>query len=379
MKLSISEYSLALGAVGDCVMLIDAGNYEILDINQKCLALLGLPREEVLGKTCYAISHGFPGPCQPPNDPCPLAEAVKTKKSVTITHKHPVRGGGVNYVEITVLPLADEAGEVRRIIHISRDITEARRLNEELFHARKLEAVGKIAAGIGHDLNNIVGAMSSYVSLILRNLPDSSPVREDLLELQKCEIRAVKILKELMSAARKRVPEKKRLSPNTLIADLENLLTKLVGKNIGVVLNLGGDAPDVCADAGHLEEVLLNLAANARDAMGEGGRLTISTSRGEGQIRTASLEDPVFSTAETCEIMVEDTGAGIPEKDLKNIFEPFFTTKPEGRGTGLGLANIYEIISQHRGRVEVTSAVGKGTTFKITLPAAGKAAEGAAS
>ncbi|MDP2864795.1 MAG: ATP-binding protein [Elusimicrobiota bacterium] len=332
-----------------------------------------MPREEVLGKNCYAISHGFSGPCRPPNDPCPLAAAVKTKKSVTITHKHPARGDGANYVEIMVLPLMDEAGEVGRIIHISRDITEARRLGEELFHARKLEAVGKMAAGIGHDLNNIVGAMSSYISLILKDLPDNSPVREDMLELQKCELKVVKILKELMSAARKRVPEKKRLSPNTLIAGLEKLLTGLVGKNISVALNLGEDAPDVCADAGHLEEALLNLAANARDAMGEGGRLTITTSRGEGPVRAASLEDEVFYTAETCEILVEDTGAGITEKDLKNIFEPFFTTKPEGRGTGLGLSNLYETISQHRGRVEVASTVGKGTAFKITLPAAQKA------
>lgn len=368
MKLSITEYSAALNAVGDCVMLIDARNYLILDINPSCLALLGMERTEVVGQPCYKITHAFSTPCGPPNDPCPMSIAVKTKQTVTVTHKHHVKGGGIRNVEIIALPVMDADSEVGRIIHISKDITEAVLLNEELFHARKLEAIGKVAAGIAHDVNNAIGAIEGYVSLILKDLPEGSPLREDLLEIKKAEARAAAIIKELMTACRKRTPQKKLLDLNLLVSGFKRVLEGTVGPAIHVIFNLAPEVLGIYADAGQLEDCLLNLAVNAKDAMPGGGSLTISTFVEGDYSRTSSAEENVFYPARLCGILVEDTGAGIPEKELKNIFEPFFTTKAEGKGTGLGLANVFCTVNQHQGRIKVSSTVGKGTAFRITFP-----------
>jgi len=368
MNLSIPEYSVVLNAIGDCVMLIDATSYLILDINPKCLALLGMERDEVVGQPCYKITHAFSAPCGFPNDPCPISIAVKTKKSTTVTHKHHVKGGGRRNVEITALPLMDASGEVERIIHISKDITEVVLLNEDLFHARKLEAVGKVAAGIAHDVNNAIGAIAGYVSLILKDLPADSPLREDLLEIKRAEERASAIVKELMAACRKRTLQKKLLDLNLLISGFKRILEGTVGPAIQVIFNPAPEVKDIYADASQLEDCLLNLAVNAKDAMPGGGCLTISTFMERDFVRTATGDENIFYPAQLSGILVEDTGAGIPEKDLKNIFEPFFTTKAEGKGTGLGLANVFCTVNQHQGRIKVSSTVGKGTAFRITFP-----------
>jgi len=349
-------------------MLLNATDYTILDINQKCINQIGLPREEVLGKTCHRISHGLDVPCGPPNDPCPLGTVIRTGKSVSVVHKHFAAGGGTRYVEIMVLPLSSAGGKVERVIHISRDITEARLLAEELFQARKLEAIGKTAALIGHDIKNLIGAISAYVSLALRELPDGSPVKDDLLEIQRAEAKATGLLNELMSCARKRTPKMTRLNPNKLLSGLRKILEGLLGPGITLDLKAAAETPEIFADPGHIEEIFVNLAVNARDAMPGGGRLTISTSLGSGQVRGPSIEDPIFCETETCVIRVEDTGCGIPAEELGSVFDPLFTTKSEGKGTGLGLATVYQLTVQHRGRIGVTSKVGAGTAFTLVFP-----------
>ena len=264
--------------------------------------------------------------------------------------------------------LSDTQNQPIGISGFGRDITEHRRLESQLRHAQKMEAVGTLAGGIAHDFNNILNAILGYGNMVAETLEAGSPVKENMNEVLIAADRASELARKLLVFSRKDVVNKvMSVDINEIIRDLEKMLTRIIRESIEFNIELVDMPLTVLADAGHIEQVLINLAVNAKDAMHEGGRLTISTGLEE-------VDDDYVATygygkpGRYCLITVTDTGQGMDAETQKKIFEPFFTTKGIGKGTGLGLAICYGIIKQYGGYTNVYSEPGQGTVFKIYLP-----------
>jgi two-component system cell cycle sensor histidine kinase/response regulator CckA len=283
-------------------------------------------------------------------------------------------GGQVDVNELTFeawsAPLRDEQNQVIGATGLIVDITERRRLETELSNAQKMEAIGRLAGGIAHDFNNNLTAVIGYVDMILMQIGDDKPISADLKEVQRAAERAAGLVRRLLAFGRRQVVQTRDLDLNAIIAGLTPMLERLIGESTRVVVTLAPDLPAVTGDPGQIEQVIMNLALNARDAMPGGGTLTIETARMTAAERRSTLApDPhVVMT-------VRDTGMGMDARTKEHLFEPFFTTKPVGEGTGLGLATVYGIVKQLNGSIWVESEVGKGSTFRVFLPAAGVAPE----
>ena len=248
-----------------------------------------------------------------------------------------------------------------------RDISQRRRLEEQLRHAQKMEALGRLAGGVAHDFNNLLTAILGYTNLILAELDEGSPLRQDILEVQAAGQRAASLTHHLLAFSRRQVLQPELLEVNTLVANLGLMLQRLIGENIDLVLALQPTPAWIKADPGQLEQVIINLAVNARDAMPEGGRLRIETST----VSVAAQDGPgpdSLAAGTYVRIAIIDTGHGIDLETQSRIFEPFVTTKAPGQGTGLGLAMVHGIVSQSGGQIEVASQPNQGCTFTIYLP-----------
>jgi PAS domain S-box-containing protein len=261
----------------------------------------------------------------------------------------------------------DESGRVIEYRGSRRDITEHKKLEQQLLQAQKMEAVGQLAGGVAHDFNNILSAIIGYGYLLKEKMDADDPLRADVEQILESANRAAEVTRNLLAFSRKQIMNVRPVNVKEIITKTEKLLSRLIGEDIEIntVLN---DMDIICmADSGQIQQVLLNLATNARDAMPKGGHLTIST-----EIR--QLDDSFMRTygygkaGEYALITVSDNGIGMTQEEMEKIFEPFFTTKETGKGTGLGLAMAYGIIKQHDGYIVVQSKPGEGTTFKIYLP-----------
>ncbi len=256
---------------------------------------------------------------------------------------------------------------VRGVVINARDVTERRSLERQLLQAQKMEAVGRLAGGIAHDFNNVLTAIFGYVGLLLYGLPTLSPLRPDLEEIRKAADRAAGLTRQLLAFSRKQVLEMRVLDVNELVTDMDKLLRRLLGEDIDVVTKLDASLGAVRADAGQLEQVIVNLAVNSRDAMPAGGGLTIATQNVELDELYAQEHIPVRPGSYVM-LALTDTGTGMSAETMSHMFEPFFTTKEAGKGTGLGLATVYGIVKQSGGYIWCYSELGQGTTFKIYLP-----------
>lgn len=272
------------------------------------------------------------------------------------------------------LVLADAAGRAARMVGACSDITEQRRIQEQLLLSQKMEAVGQLAGGVAHDFNNILLCILGFADLALDDLPADSPLAADLGEIRRAAQRAATLTRQLLAFSRRAVLQPVDLDLNQLIADLLRMLRRLIGENIQLTFRPAADLATVHADPGQVEQMLLNICVNARDAMPRGGKITIETGPtvvGE-QVRATH---PWVHLGPHAAIRISDTGPGIAPEVLPHIFEPFFTTKEVGKGTGLGLATVYGIAKQHGGFVEVHSELGHGATFTIHLPTVERPAE----
>ena len=267
----------------------------------------------------------------------------------------------------------DDAGAPRRAVGISLDVSEQRSLEQQYQQAQKMEAIGRLAGGIAHDFNNLLTAILGYCELLQLDVSDNDPRRADILEIQKAGIRASSLTRQLLAFSRKEIISPTMLDLNAVALDIRKMLERLIGEDVAVVMRLHADATPVCADRGQIEQVILNLAVNARDAMPRGGVLTIETANVSLDEHYANAHFSVSPGLYAC-LMVSDTGTGMPPAVLQRLFEPFFTTKAPGKGTGLGLATIHGIVTRYGGSVHVYSEVGRGTTFKVYLPQAGDGA-----
>jgi two-component system, cell cycle sensor histidine kinase and response regulator CckA len=255
---------------------------------------------------------------------------------------------------------------------ISRDVTERMHLEEQLRNAQQLEAIGRLAGGVAHDFNNILSIIMGHGELLLAVMGADERARNGLEQIGRAAERAASLTQQLLAFSRKQVLQPKVLDLNEAVADVQKMLSRVIGEDIELVASLHPSLVPVKADPGQVEQVLMNLAVNARDAMPHGGKLVMETSNVEvGAERARDLE---LGVGRYAMLKVTDSGHGMDAATLSHVFEPFFTTKPMGKGTGLGLATVYGIVKQSGGSIQVESEVGRGTTFRIYFPVA----EGAA-
>ncbi len=273
---------------------------------------------------------------------------------------------------LSVHGVSDKTGALQGLEIFVEDVTEQRALEKQLHHAQKFEAIGQLAGGIAHDFNNVIGAVMGWAELGGEQAKGDARLAGYFNKIHSQAKRAAGLTRQLLAFARRQILEPQNVVLNTVVTDVLSLLEKVISKNIEIETLLAVDLANVRADSSQIEQVLMNLCLNARDAMPEGGSLIIGT-RNIDLSHHASRATPGLSPGLHVELTVTDTGTGIGSATIEHIFDPFFTTKEPGKGTGLGLATVFGIVHQHDGLVSVESEPGKGSTFRILLPAAAKA------
>jgi len=342
------------------IITIHDKDFNIIRANKAAEKMLELPAPE-LEKIikCYKYYHGTT--CPP--EGCPSCTCLKTGKPATFELFEPYLK---MYVEIRAIPRFDSNNNLIGLIHVVRDITDKKKLEDQLRHAQKMEAVGTLTGGISHDFNNILTAIIGYGSILKMKLKDDDPLRGHADQILAAAERAANLTNSLLAFSRKQVINPTPVNINDIVKGVQKLLLRVIGEHIEMKTSLTDEDLPVMADSGQIEQVLINLCTNARDAMPDGGVLSIGTA-------LAMLDDEYIRTygygksGTYALISISDTGTGMDEKTRERIFEPFFTTKETGKGTGLGLSIVYGIIKQHNGYINCYSELGKGTTFKIYL------------
>lgn len=275
-------------------------------------------------------------------------------------------GGSVHWIEGKGRIVRSDTGEPASVLAVSIDVTERRQLQAQLTQAQKMEAIGQLAGGVAHDFNNLLTAILGYSNLILEKV-DNPSLRSDVLEILRAGESAAALTRQLLAFSRRQVMQPSVVSLNQVVASIEKMLRRLIGEHIDVVVTNHSVVDAVQVDSAQLEQVIVNLAVNARDAMPNGGRLTIETSMVD--LDDAYCRDHAFvKPGRHVVLSVSDTGSGMDAETRAHLFEPFFTTKTQGKGTGLGLATVYGIVKQSGGHIYVYSEPGRGTTFKLYLP-----------
>jgi len=292
-----------------------------------------------------------------------LSRCLRERVALAMDNEFQFSDGSKRWFELRFEPVPEG------VMVLSIDVDLRVRLEEQLRHAQKMEAVGRLAGGIAHDFNNLLTVIINYSQFVLDELPADSPIRSDLEQIEQAADRGASLTRQLLNVSRRQVVEPVLLSIDEALTRLEPLLQRLVGEDVQVSTRLGSAGGVIRIDAGHLDQVLLNLAANARDAMPEGGVLTLRT---EQVVLDAAYIDAHIEVAPGSYVLlsVTDNGTGMDAATRARIFEPFFTTKGAGRGTGLGLATSHGIVRQAGGHIWVYTELGKGTTFKLYFPLA---------
>jgi PAS domain S-box-containing protein len=347
----------------EAVVITDAKG-DIQYVNPAFSAMTGYSREEALGKNPRILKSGKQD------------AALYAGMWATILAGQPWRGEMINcrkdgklYTEMmSITPVLNEHKELTHFVAIKEDITARKLLEDQFRQAQKMEAVGRLAAGVAHDFNNLLTIILGYSDLLLGGFVSGDPMRAYTTEIKGAGERAVGLTRQLLAFSRQQVLAAQVLDLNNLVANLTKMLKRLIGEDIDLVFNAGPSPPTVKADPGQIEQVLMNLAVNSRDAMPRGGKLTIETSHVQVDEAYSSTHFSI-PAGPYAVLVVSDTGCGMDKDTQAHIFEPFFTTKEQGKGTGLGLATVYGIVKQSGGYIWVYSEPGTGTTFKIHLPA----------
>jgi PAS domain S-box-containing protein len=346
---TLRTQTAALESAADAIAITDSGG-TIIWANQAFSALSGYSTAELVGENPRLLKSGV-------QDEAFYHSLWGTITDGRVWHGELVnrrKDGSLWQEEMTITPVPDEAGRIAHFIAIKRNVTEHRQLEEQLRHSQKMEAVGRLAGGVAHDFNNVLQAMVAQLALLRSSHSDASAMRSTIDELDQQVRRGASLTRQLLLFSRRETTRFERFDINDVIRDAAGMLRRLVRENIRLVVDPSPDELPAEADRAQLEQVLMNLAVNASDAMPTGGILTI---------RTGGREASVWFT-------VEDTGHGIPEAIRDRIFEPFFTTKGPSQGTGLGLSVVHGIVTKHGGTILFDSEAGRGTLFRVTLPRA---------
>jgi len=347
---------------------------KFLAVNTALVHLLGHgSAEEVLGLNMSRDVYADPAERQRLLDRDTYTDREYDEVEATWKRKD----GRLLTVQLSVRAVRNAARQVEYYETFVRDVTEQRRLQTQLVQSQKMEAVGRLAGGIAHDFNNLLTVITTSCELLLEDLAPADPKREDVEQVRKAADGAAALTRQLLAFSRQQVLTPQIVDLGDVVAGVEKMLRRVIGEDVDLVTVLGSDAGAVKADVGQLEQVLMNLAVNARDAMPTGGKLTIETANVEHDPDYAR-EQEAAAVSRFVMLAVSDTGIGMDEATKAKIFEPFFTTKELGKGTGLGLATVYGIVRQSGGFIWVYSEPGMGTTFKIYLPQVGEGAVAAA-
>ena len=368
LRESQGRYRAIIETSQEGIWTLDA-NRNITYVNERLASMMGYAREDLMGQSVDRFI-----------DPLLLEESRQAvergkqgiKEQCDFVFRR--KDGSPLHAIVAASPLYDERGNFTCALGMVTDITERKRaaeersrLEQQLQQAQKLDSIGRLAGGVAHDFNNLLTVINGYADLLLRELKDEPSLRASVAEMRQAGERGAELTRRLLSFSRQQLTDPKPVDLNRLIADLGNMLRRLMGEDVEIVIVPGESLGWVNADAGQISQVLLNLAVNARHAMPDGGKLTVET-------RNIELDAPEAKRhpglAPGCHVLlaVTDNGVGMDEETQQRVFEPFFTTKGIGEGTGLGLSIVYGIVKQSGGSIEVDTKSGVGTTFKIYLP-----------
>ncbi len=308
-------------------------------------------REKVLNAAAYARIHG---------------------RGKAIEYRMRDKSGQWRVLESTASTVRNKSGEVEKLIIVNRDVSERRLLEKQFLQAQKMEAVGRLSGGVAHDFNNLLGVIIGYAEVLEEEMDAHPSIRESVEQIHKAGRQAASLTKQLLAFSRQQVLEPKIVDINVIVNDTQKMLHRLIGEDIELVTKLDPKIGKIRVDQGQLEQAIINMAVNARDAMPNGGRLTIGTDN--VQIDGVAAHDFQFTVLEGqyVRLTISDEGNGISADALPRVFEPFFTTKEKGKGTGLGLAMVYGFVKQSGGYIDISSELGAGTILKIYLPKAGQ-------
>ncbi len=352
----------AIEQSADMVLITDnAGTIEY--VNPAFEKITGYRRGEVIGQTPRILKSGEQSP-ELYRDLWTRIGAGEVYRGVLVNRK---KTGESFVVEKTITPVRNAAGRVTHYISNDRDISERRRLEAALFQAQKMDAIGLLAGGVAHDFNNLLLVISSYAELMQDSIGPEHRLHRNVQEILSASRRAADLTRQLLAFGRKQTQTLQILNLNTVLAEISRMLPRLIGEDVELTIAPQADLGKVKLDPVQLEQILMNLAANARDAMPSGGKLTIATQNVElddAYVQTRTVVPPGRYVL----LEVSDAGKGIDPEHLPHIFEPFYTTKEKGKGTGLGLATVYGIVKQSGGFIWVYSELGMGTTFRIYFP-----------
>jgi len=339
-------------------------------VNPKLTEMTGFPYEELVGKTARIPESDE----MPSNERQAVWDTLRNGREWRGEFHSKRRNGELFWEQATISPIKNTHGDITHFVAIKEDITPRKSLEQQLRQAQKMEAVGRLAGGIAHDFNNLLTAINGYSELLLNGLSNADPLRKDIEEIKKAGDRAANLTGQLLAFSRKQVLRPRVLDLNTVVIDIDKLLRRLIREDIKLVTDLQPGLGCVRVDLGQIEQVIMNLVINARDAMPRGGKLMIRTANA-AMDKAGARKHPGMRPGHYALLALSDTGFGMDAETLAHIFEPFFTTKEMGSGTGLGLSTAYGIIKQSGGYIYASSEAGRGTTFEIYLPHVEGAAE----
>jgi PAS domain S-box-containing protein len=363
MELQLKVHTTALEAAANGILITDQHG-TILFANHAFAGMSGCSQEQLLGTSARLLKSAEHGDSfYRELWATILAGRVWQGR---ITNRRP--DGGLGHEELTITPVKDAGGGITHYIAVKQDVTERARLEEQLRQSQKMESIGLLAGGVAHDFNNLLTVIQGHAALLGADHQLPATLHESAEEILLATERAASLTRQLLAFSRRQILQPRRLNLNEVLDSVTKMLRRLLGENISLQLRPSPKPAWVQADQGMLEQVLINLAVNARDAMPQGGTLLVKVSREQIDETYVGLNPQALPGDYNC-ISVSDTGCGIPPEVLPRIFEPFFTTKGVGKGTGLGLGTVYGIVKQHYGWLTVYSEIGRGTAFRIYLPA----------
>ncbi|MHB8789713.1 MAG: hybrid sensor histidine kinase/response regulator [Desulfobulbaceae bacterium] len=366
LRISRDEWESSFNAIEDIVTILDK-DMRILRANSAAAAYLGVGVEYLVGKYCYEVFQGKACAC----DNCPEVMTLRDGQHHTgvVRHEH---SGRIFLVSTSAIH--DEFGDLKNIVHVARDITVQKELEEELYQARKMEAIGTLAGGIAHDFNNILTSVLGYAELLRDDIIKGRAATDKVDKVIKGALRARDLVRQILTFSRRTMQKPLPLKPHLIISESLKLLRSSLPATIEIRQNIDKEGRMIVADPTKLQQVLMNLCTNALQAMeNQKGVLTVHLLDMELSCHDL-LSDKNLKPGAYVELSVSDTGCGIEDTNLKRIFEPYFTTRGHGKGCGLGLSLVHGIVRDHNGLIKVESEVGKGSTFRVYFPAVREAA-----